>query len=422
MIKSPALQALTVLVTVVFFSVPFASGSFAHFIYAFTFLLLFPLLVLWQTRNKAPSLLGRLKHHHPVLFYLLAGFAVSSLLSYLRILFIEVTLEQKAVATLRYVSCLLLAFYSFMLARLTRVSGLSHQRLFSVFVAGVLVLVVQLAGIFYFFDAPNAANWGIDPPLGTHVRVMGMVAEVAIVSLACLVWLARLTKIQSVLAYVSLFIIAGFLVWTGSRMSILASLLVLAILAAYCRYYQRTQWLKIAAVFMVAFLSAPIAEKMAIYEWSGLQRAIKVSSVSEMEPVSSVADKISSGRVEIWKAALNAAMDAPVLGLGPFGYFFVEDRPPRYEHTHNALIEFIVEWGILGASLLSAFLLGLFYHAVKALPQAIKQAEVGVVMAISVLAVLNVNALTDGIYFIIVPSIVLATACSAMPYALKRRG
>lgn len=412
--RSPLVAAYLTL----FFSLPFTSNSAVYFLlYGVFFLLLFPLSVLWCGRTWPLSLWRQLRVHSPWLFWLLLLFAASSLYSWGRIAFGEVSLQHKVVASQRYLACWLLVFYTFMMARFFRAQSLTADTVFIQLFWGTLVLISLLAGSYFLHDAPNAARWSVEPPFGSHVRIMGMMASLAIVAAVVQLYLRTLSRLRRVVFYAGIFLISVFLIWTGSRMSILLTVFLCAVLALCCRLWQGTAWHRLWPVFVLMLAAVPLAEQVSVFEWSGLQRTVNVSVVSEQhDNTLALADQFTSGRVVIWQRALQGIAEAPLFGLGPSGYFFLENRPSVYDHTHNFIIEFLVEWGIVGALLLLSILGSLAVYGLRFLQAAFVAGDAGWVSAASVALLMTLNGLVDGVYFILLPSFIVATAFAAFPF------
>lgn len=71
----------------------------------------------------------------------------------------------------------------------------------------------------------------------------------------------------------------------------------------------------------------------------------------------------TSGRTEIWVAAMDSALAHPILGLGP-GRFASPELIARFRvaHPHNFLLHWAVEWGMVSAILLAGLLGIATYH------------------------------------------------------------
>jgi len=64
-------------------------------------------------------------------------------------------------------------------------------------------------------------------------------------------------------------------------------------------------------------------------------------------------DNLSSGRLDMWKDSLLIALERPVYGHGAASYEWLSLRGSNINaHSHNAVVQFIVEYGYLGASLI----------------------------------------------------------------------
>ena len=418
--KAKSEPAVVAFMTVVF-AVPFTSGSLWFIAYTYAVLLLFVIYGFCIGRQSGLYPMRQLKRHYPLVFWLLCAFLCSSVVSYLSVVLGDAKGGHKLLATLQYAGYLLISAYTFMLARFVLLKRLSHEYIFLLIVAGTLVLMTILFGLYHFADAPNAERWGIDPPVGIHARIMGMLASVSV--LVCMVPLLLGSKPveKQLLLYVCLFLCSGFLVWTGSRMSMLVTIFTGAMIATLTFIYYKAQWRRLALVVMVIALSLPVAEKASVFGWTGLQRVIAVTAVPE-EPVADspdqlyeMADKVSSGRMEIWAASIAGVKRSPWFGLGPHGYLFMPERPDLYYQSHNMVLQFLVEWGVIGCVLLMALLICLAWQGVKNLGEAFRQGDRDYIVAAAVVFSLTLNGLTDGTYFMMLPLFLLATGFALFP-------
>ncbi len=421
--KNPVVTAYLVIA----FATPFSSGSPWHVLFALCWFLLFISYVFFESKKYPFSLFGQLKGFHPVAFYLLLAFGISSLVSWLLIIFGDVSTQQKIFSSIRYVSYWIICAYVFSLARFCLVNNLDHSKIFFGYMLGAIVLVALLLLIYFLGDAPNAAAWAIHPPLGEHVRLMGMIASVALlVSVVIFLVKEENTFILQCVLLSCMLVSAAFLIWTGSRASMLLSVLTILIVAGVGKFYGLYRPYKIISIILCIGLSVWLADKFSIFEWNGIHRAVTVSTinaplpVSGQEVVTDFDDKLTTGRINMWSITLSAVKAAPWFGLGPYGYFFIPDRPNIFDHPHNFILQFLVEWGAVGASLLLALLAYLAWQGLKNLPAAFRSRDTDFVIAASIVFIMTMTGLVDGTYFLSQPLFCLATSFAVFPFFTRK--
>lgn len=112
----------------------------------------------------------------------------------------------------------------------------------------------------------------------------------------------------------------------------------------------RGSWVALVSVMLVFFLMGSVWRHWALVQVAALSVAIGlylglISFVSA-ELVSGGGGRLvlsSSGRVELWSAALGGFLENPVFGVGPMG-FAALDQLHSY-HPHNVLLQLGYEWG-----------------------------------------------------------------------------
>lgn len=397
---------------VLFMTLPFTTNHPAYYaLYGLFFLCLFPLHVLVHSRKQPIHLLAELKQRSPHLLMLLSLFAFAVTLSWLLVLTREVSFAQKALATQRYLIGWILVFYAFMLAKFLRYQAINISSIFSPLIIGNLILMALLFISYWCVPETRSLNWAIDPAFGSHVRMMGMTASMGVVCCAVLLLVQKNNAIKQSVLLAALFLITGFIVWTGSRTSLVASFVLVLLLAIFSHLWLQREIKGLLIVFAVMILAIPMAEQFAVFEWSGLKRTIAISVKNDqVQDAAEFAGQFTSGRMEMWKVAFAGIAEKPMFGQGPHAYYFLKDRPSVYYHTHNVVIESLLEWGVVGALLFFALLSSFAIYAVKNVAIAFKQQDVSWIMAASIALLLSLNALTDGIYFLLFPSFFLVTA------------
>jgi O-antigen ligase len=355
-------------------------------------------------------------------FYALLAFLLLSLLSFFKVIFGDVPAGHKVLASIRYATYGLISFFTFAIARFAIASRLSHATVYFCYMSGVVVLALILLLMYQFGGAPNAIHWDMEPPVGTHMRMMGIMASVAVL-IAAIHFLLDETKavFKKGVCLLSLWVSFSFLIWTGSRASLLLVVLMLLAVMAAMAFWSKVSLIKVATLLLVMMLAVPMAAKVSVFPWNGLQRMSQSTQIAPEATGAVVAsteshlNALTSGRMTIWKITWREIQLSPWLGLGPYGYFFIPDRPRLFDHPHNMLLQFMLEWGVPGALLLLGSLLALIWHGVQAMPQAIVRKEGAYMTSGAIVLMLTANAMVDGVYFVAEPLFMLALAYSCFP-------
>jgi len=177
-------------------------------------------------------------------------------------------------------------------------------------------------------------------PINTLVRRLGYQFEVSIVLL--LVFFSH-KSMQIVIFLLATFV--SLLICLGGRASILGTLLATFIYV----YLQKKDrlfshfhfFLKALPPILIALFLVYIACDDTAYFSKSLSHSLNSTTL----------DRFSTGRFSVWSLVLEQMRGHWLLGTGPQSYFFYPDRDSRVIHAHNFLLQFVGEWGILGAGL-----------------------------------------------------------------------
>ena len=422
-------NALRVALVAVMFSLPVCTGTaLLHYVFYLVFFVLFALTTFFCTRQAGFSLLRELKQTQPLVFFLLLGFALASLISVLKIMTGDYEQFRQFMAVSRYIFYVIVGMYVFALVRLCRIFHWRGSDLFIAHMAGTVLLALLFFLSYRYVDAYGAKWWGIDPPFGRHVRLIGMGAAVAAVTGMTVFlfrqggWLAKL------LVWSGMLVCNAFLIWTGSRTSLLLVLLFSVALMVIMVFFRKNILLPLILLAGIA-LSFGLASKVSIFPWSGLQRSIKVTTVevpvkalNDEGAIYRVADKLSSGRLAIWGAALDAWKEAPWFGQGPNSTIFVLKYSNTIDQPHNFILQFMLEWGVIGAMLLLALLFSLCWISGKKMPAALRNADVEYLLPVGIVLLLFLNGLTDGPFYHVQTLLCFATAMAFLPESSRLAG
>ncbi|BAW95396.1 putative bicarbonate transporter, ICT family protein [[Synechococcus] sp. NIES-970] len=305
--------------------------------------------------------------------------------------------------------CLYLIFFAFC-ARVLR----SPKILGAVIWVYLMVsLVVSGYGIRqYFFGVEPLATWN-DPLsefandtrvysyLGNPNLLAGyLVGAIAFSGVAILIWQ---TKMQKLLAGVTLTANSACLFWTGSRGGWLAMLALLIVggLMLYAWYGDRLspfwrKWLLPicfgvgGALILIAILGVDSIRLrlLSIFSWRG--------------------DSSNNFRINVWFAVLRMIGDRPFLGIGPGNNAFNAIYPQYMESRFSALsaysifLETAVEVGLVGLTAFCWLLLNTFSQALQSLQQFRLERKIEglwLVGAIAAMAGLLVQGLFDTVWY-----------------------
>lgn len=127
--------------------------------------------------------------------------------------------------------------------------------------------------------------------------------------------------------------------------------------------------------------------------------------------VSSVESAVdTTGRVKIWKKALGGLADSPMIGQGADGYRLTEWVTRGTVQPHNTIVQFLVEFGLLGSALITFLLYKSFYQPTRQLfePGGASYAAITSRLILACLGGISVYAMADGLLYHAIPMILIA--------------
>ncbi len=397
---------------------PFYVSGIAYSALFLLFHLCFVVTACW-TMKASPSFLLTLKTNNPLLFWLLSGWIVSATLSWLWVLLKpEISFEQYLTSTLRHLYDLSVLGLCLFLAKLIALGAVRPIHLLLALSVGFVILLGLQGFVLMHYSVP-ADDWFQAPLFGPHIRDHGNLACVLSVSAAALLLMTRKIDIKD-LGWASLFAVAtAFVIWTGGRMAMASVAVTLLFLVAFSLCQQAT-WLikcvRIVVLMALVGLAFKLADAFSLYEWNGLGRAAEqvqsvAATVTEAPKVAEQStsvisqgklNQLTTGRAHMWQLSIHAMLEEPWFGLGPYGYFFIPERVYD-DQPHNFIVQFLVEWGVIGAVLMISMLLGLAWFLIKQLYQTRQQPSLDLLMSAAIVCVLTLHGLTGGTYFKIQP-------------------
>ena len=176
----------------------------------------------------------------------------------------------------------------------------------------------------------------------SHVRHLSYYG-VALAGIAA--GLLAVAKLQFHRISAGVLLTAGFwlIFWSGGRSAVGAGILVLVAIAASLPTEERK---KFAAGAVIAFVAAiPLSYLFVppVDFWG--PNSIFSRTVGEKAN-----ENFSSGRYAIWISTIETLHSKPLIGFGEGQFrFAVPAAEGNFNHPHNALLQYLFQWGILGS-------------------------------------------------------------------------
>lgn len=248
-------------------------------------------------------------------------------------------------------------------------------------------------------------DWFNNPPFYAHIRHSGFHNNIALV---CSIFLVFHYFKRNILVFfcnvVILIILMSFLIWTGGRGAILSVLIALSISFMLSPLFRKQAIIIICCIL----LSTYVSELFRVYEWNGVFRVYDSFSEEKIEA-------ISSGRASLWIEALNTLNAKSIwFGHGAESFYLLGVRDYHIQ-PHNFIIQFLMEWGIIGTVLFFLFVYNVFkpFFKVKYITLIVKK-NVNVLPPIMIIVSTVSLAFTDGSLFYSQPIFYLSLAIALL--------
>ena len=246
--------------------------------------------------------------------------------------------------------------------------------------AAVGVLVVQLD----LFQ--NDFNF----PLYRHRRIFGL--HIFSGCIAALGWLV-LSPGRGVwrwLAFTTTAVTWTGLAWSGGRAPLLALSVTIAAWFFFSPKAQRRSlmiWVPIISLIALLGASALGSKYAETGLWTALERTREAGDLTSL----------SSNRVAIWNTVIGKIQESPWIGHGADSYLFI--RPGMDgEQPHNFILQWLLEFGVIGAVPLLAILMISLYAGLRK-PTRVGESGNWIVLSAAGLAGACACALFDGVFY-----------------------
>ncbi len=283
---------------------------------------------------------------------------------------------------------------------------------------GFFLVGIHTLAFWFAHPDPQAYNWFERVPLVGHVRHFGYYALAGLLFSAAplLSTGTRSRKYENALAFLGMAFCWGFIFWSGGRAAMGAGLLGIAFMVWFTERKQRpaSLLLSIGALALGLWLSMLFGvddPRLGFAE--SLTRTATDTSASGI-------NGFSTGRLNIWREALQAWAAHPWLGLGPDNYRLLPPQTHGGIQPHSLFIQVLVDWGLLGALPFLALLgTACWQGLVRLLREADPLRRTARTTAVAFIIGATAHSLVDGLYYHPHPLLFLITcfAIALLPAA-----
>jgi O-antigen ligase len=303
-----------------------------------------------------------------------------------------------------------LAFGAAIYGSLSVVPRESISRLIAPVIAALFALSLLTA--WHFLSASEGISMG-DSPFGWGVAIPGFISGrlfgafcgAVLAFMLGETWLASNEKRASAWHYLAIILLAGMAIWSGTRAAVFGIICALPIAALFSRTRPNLIFMiGTSACLFVAYMLAT----------SLLPFGDPYFLLFEAKDVSS-GNAAMGGRVNLWSSMASLWLEHPLFGAGegasiwlaPAGVF------PHLQ-PHNAILQFLLSWGLVGTIPALYLLVRAIWHAHQAV-----LVRPDLMPVLAMLDALLAMAMLDGMLFF--PRfIVLIFACIAILLAASR--
>ncbi len=312
-----------------------------------------------------------------------------------------------------------LAFFIAVRGFLGRYRVPSHWALLAIPASGLAVALLAAYLLLGLDPSDGGAGtrWFHDPPFNAHIRHTGYQVAAGIGALAVFFASEGRVPLGRAALWLALVVLCTFVIWMGGRgavFSVLAAMGLLTLALWILGAKIRGLWLAFASSVALGLL---LSEWLTVFDWNGVVDYLATRTSQALE--SQDLNEFGSGRIEIWRTSWESVREHLLFGLGPNGYWYMPNRIYGVQ-PHSFLVQFLVEWGVIGAVLFVGLLIyGFSFGFLEHVVRARGELDVVALSAGTIIVALTVHGLVDGTYYHPQPSLYLALGFAV--WTLPRR-
>jgi O-antigen ligase len=298
----------------------------------------------------------------------------------------------------RYEQTILHAIVFLVLVKEFQRKVLNPNILLSTLIISLLFIVIEYT--FYYVTAtttPSGPQWWRYPPCcfyhTRHFGYLGTAAAAVLLGFICS--LKATFSRQALPLWILLTITLAALIWSGGRAatgSTILTMITLLILVFFTG--PKTQMISITIGFLGSFLLAIlISEQLIVFHWNGIMSMIGRTSTADN------LNAVSSGRLSVWKEALQAWWQSPIFGLGSDAYTYIPKQNLRLAQPHSMIIQFLLEWGLFGIMFLIIIYTSFIKSVITYRSYDLANIPAPVLAAASTIFALAIHGIVDGTWY-----------------------
>ncbi len=303
-------------------------------------------LIIFKTRSI--DLSGLKKHA-----YAFSGLIIFIVISYLSYNFIPQSIDYQGAGRLKPSAYRLFFIYTHIVfflccVRYLQISTMPRTRyLTSLLISSTLASLYIFA---YLILGPELTpyEWFWGPPLGGHIRFLSFISSCGIIlciSLFTFYQHGQSPKLKAFLVSAAILNIA-LLLFSAGRAGILAVIITSCLMLALSIKQNKIKWQYAVATIIAAsllgliyFSFAPVPELLASKSKHLLKALTNLDNIN--------LDRLMSGRLVLWQAAIDGILNKPFLGNGPNAFFRLAYEGTSHIAPHNFFLLLLLEWGII---------------------------------------------------------------------------
>jgi exopolysaccharide production protein ExoQ len=242
--------------------------------------------------------------------------------------------------TLNFVLCGQILFGLAVHHCLGSVNDTEIRQMRAVFV-GIMVAFTLMIGQYFFqvWDENQTGVWQFAIPGFISVRLFGAVCGAIVALVLTSILVEHETRRLSVHHFAALTFLLALTIWTGTRAAVIG----------------------VAGAFVINWLFFSLRPRLPLLMKLGVCTVVAFALATVLLPPDPVfqmfqsgdyvsAESASAGRLEYWRMTWNTFLTAPVFGIGYGGTFWTTPAG-LWPHVqpHNVVLQYLVNWGLLGA-------------------------------------------------------------------------
>ncbi len=297
--------------------------------------------------------------------------------------------------------------FAFALWSLVRSHAAVLKAILWVIPLGFILVGLHMLAAWFSLPNPQEHDWFIGVPLVGHVRHFGYYALAGLLFSAfpLLGFLRDVSWRDRGLALATMTFCWGFLFWTGGRAAVGTAFIGLALMAGFAQKDQRVWAIgtMLAAVAIGLWVSTLFeVPDLRLGFFNSFERTAAATSVDGV-------NGFTTGRPKMWDIALRGLEGRYWFGLGPDNYKMLPEATYMIQ-PHSMFVQFLAEWGVLGAVPFTVLLGLVFWKAFARLRREQDPLrKTARVTAFALMVAATVHSFVDGLYYHALPLLLLFT-------------